>query len=107
MKKLIQVLLNLIDFARIFGLNEDDLKNAKDYLRYQEFGLCFDTIITQMYEYDIEIENDFYTLISKIGDKMKLENENYSFMKELIVNKSILTQAEQEQLAKIISGLNN
>lgn len=84
MKKLTNNLLRLIEIARISGLNENDLKNAIDFLNQNEFGLCFDTIITQMYEYDLEIDNDVYSLISNIGKSMNLEIDSYYFMKELI-----------------------
>ena len=54
---LVDALLKIMEVARILGLSENDLKSAKDYLVHNELGLCFDTIITQLYEYDIEIDN--------------------------------------------------
>ncbi|RNA61785.1 hypothetical protein D1631_07490 [Chryseobacterium nematophagum] len=84
MKTLTNNLLRLIEIASILGLNDNDVKNAKDYLMHNEFGLCYDTIITQIYEYDIEIDNEFYQLIIKIGNALNLPPENHSFMKELI-----------------------
>ncbi|WP_408022230.1 MafI family immunity protein [Sphingobacterium sp.] len=76
-------MLRLIEIARILGLNNRDLKNAEDFLTHNEFGLCFDTIVTQVYEYDIEIDSELYESISKIGERMNLKLESYSFMKEL------------------------
>ena len=105
MKTLKETLLKLIEIARILGLNEKDLKNAKDYLEHNEFGLCFDTLITQMYEYDIEIDNNSYELISKIGKKMNLEVDNYSFMKELIRNSNSIPKPVKDELAQIIASL--
>jgi hypothetical protein len=84
MSNLINSLLKLAECSKILGLNENDVQNAKDYLIHNEFGLCFDTIITQMYEYDITIDENFYELVSKIGTKMNLQQNNYSFLKELI-----------------------
>ena len=84
MSNLINSLLKLAECSKILGLNENDVQNAKDYLIHNEFGLCFDTIITQMYEYDISIDENFYELVSKIGTKMNLQQNNYSFLKELI-----------------------
>ncbi|MDR6563436.1 MULTISPECIES: MafI family immunity protein [unclassified Arcicella] len=86
MKKLINSLLGLIEVSRVLGLNENNLENAKDYLVHNEYELCFDTIITQMYEYDIEISNEVYNSISRIGKTMNLQQDSYSFMKELIRN---------------------
>ncbi len=83
MKILINSLLKLIEEARLLGLNDHDLNNAKDFLIQHEFELCFDTITTQMYEYDIEIDGNFYELIVGIGEMMNLEQESYSFIREL------------------------
>jgi hypothetical protein len=105
MKKLFNTFLRLIEIARILGLNERDLKNAEDFLKHNEFGLCFDTIITQLYEYDIEIDNEFYKSISKIGESMNLKHESFSFMKELIRDESNIPKPVKEELAKIIAGL--
>lgn len=105
MKTLVNVLLRLIEIARILGLDDRDLKNAEDFLMHNEFGLCFDTIITQMYEYDIEIDNEFYESISKIGYRMNFKQESYYFMKELIRDESNIPKPVKDELAKIIAGL--
>jgi hypothetical protein len=63
------------------------LKNrytAQEFVEYHEYGLGLDTITTQMYEYNIEIDQAFYETIREIADKMKLPPESYSHMKELI-----------------------
>lgn len=103
MKKLKNALLGLIEIAQILGLNETDLNNAKDYLVYNELWLCFDTIITQMYEYNIEIDNEFYELISEIGKKMNLQCESYFFMKELIRDEDNFPKPVKDELTKIIA----
>lgn len=105
MKTLVNALLGLIEIARILGLDNRDLKYAEDFLNHNEFGLCFDTIVTQMYEYDIEIDNEFYQLISKIGERMNLRQESYSFMKELIRDESNIPKPVKDELMRIIVGL--
>ena len=60
MKILTNALLKLVEIASVLGLDENSLRNSKDFLAHNEFGLCFDSIITQMYECDIEIDNDSY-----------------------------------------------
>ena len=77
-------LASLIDSAETQGLPAQDLTNAQSFLDHIEFGLCFDTIITQIYEYEIEITSEFYDSIIVIADQMKLPVESYSFMKERI-----------------------
>jgi hypothetical protein len=87
MRILIINLLRLIEIGRISGLNKNDLNYAIDFLNHNEFGLCFDTIITQMYEYDLEIDSDAYNLICNIGESMNLEIESYFFMKDSVIEK--------------------
>jgi len=84
MKKINTQLLSLIKFARLHGLNEHDLKIAQEFLDYNEFGLCFETIVSQMLEQNIATDQAFYDLVSSIGKTMNLEQESFSFMQELI-----------------------
>lgn len=100
MKKIADALLRLIAEARILGLDDRDLNIAEDFLVHHEFGLCFDTLITQMYEYDIEIDNEFYELMSEIAERLELERESYSFMKQLITKKNRISIAVKEELGK-------
>lgn len=58
-----------------------------------------------MYEYDIEIDNEFYGLIDKIGNKMSFPIESYSFMKELIRDKNSVPKPVKDELARIIRSL--
>jgi len=77
MNTLEKLLLKLIEVAKTLGLSEFDVNNATEYLNNKEYGLSYDTIITQMYEYDLEINNEIYLLISQIGKKMKLADSDY------------------------------
>lgn len=79
-----QLLAELIDRAKLLGLGNQDLISAKEYLEYNEYGLCFDLIITQLYEFNIEIDKAFYSIISEIAKELDLSEESYSFMEELI-----------------------
>lgn len=74
----------LIEEAKILGLPQRDLDNANDFLINREYGLCYDTVITQLYEYDIEIDNKIYSLISKIAKDLSLSENDYLFMKDLV-----------------------
>jgi hypothetical protein len=99
------LLLALIESAKMLGLKNQDLTNAREFLEHHEFGLCFDTIITQMYEFDIEINNEFYMIVSKVANKMSLPVESYSFMKELVRNENNIPKPVKDELARIIQSL--
>jgi len=87
MSKINQLLSDLIKNAAPIGLSSRDISNAQEYLEYREYGLCFDTLVTQLYEFDIEINEEYYAMIVKAADAMQLPVEEYSFMRELIRNK--------------------
>jgi len=70
--------------CRLLGLPEQDCVNANDFLQYREYGLAFDTILTQMYEFDIPIDTELYQQIETIAQRMSLSAEDYAFMAELI-----------------------
>ena len=75
----------LIAEARKFGLPENDIKNALINLEYNEVELAFDVIAEQIYEFDIKINKEFYSLAMDICENMKLEKK-YNFLEELIEN---------------------
>lgn len=70
--------------CRLLGLPEQDCVIANDFLQYHEYGLAFDTILTQMYEFDIPIDTELYQQIETIAQRMSLDTEDYVFMAELI-----------------------
>lgn len=97
-----KALLKLIEIAKILGLSEFDLNNATEYLINKEYLLSYDTIITQIYEFDLEINDEIYLLISQIGKKMNLADSDYLFMNELIRNDSNIPKPVKEKISKII-----
>jgi len=80
-----RMLSQIIELANSFGLSLYDVANAKMFLENHEFELSFDTIMTQLYEYDIKIDNEFYILTLSTLDKMKIDKAKYEYVKELIL----------------------
>ncbi|HRH46022.1 MAG TPA: MafI family immunity protein [Pyrinomonadaceae bacterium] len=70
--------------ARDLGLSEKDITEALINLEYNEFGLAFDIIVEQMYEFEIKIDQEFYDLAMDICETMKLDKDEYQYLKELI-----------------------
>jgi hypothetical protein len=83
-RSLSQLLQSLIEGAESKGLGLEDLNIAKDYLDHHEFRLCLDTIATQLYEYSLSIDAEFYAQLQEAAEMIKLSETEYSFMKELI-----------------------
>jgi hypothetical protein len=82
--KTISALKMLLECAAVLGMREEDLKNAQDLFDHQEYGPCFELIMTQMYEYKVGINKIFFALADEIASHMKLPQERYSFMIELL-----------------------
>ncbi|SEN41322.1 hypothetical protein SAMN05192574_10382 [Mucilaginibacter gossypiicola] len=76
--------MTLINLAEQLGLNERDITNAKEYLEYNELGLSFDCVITQIHEYDVAINKAFYSLVTDIANELKLPTDEYDFLLPLI-----------------------
>jgi hypothetical protein len=103
-RKLKKALVLLVDSAHALGLRDEDAKNALGYLEYHEWGLCFDIVITQLYEYGIKIDVDFYTFIEQIGQEMKLPADEYSYMRELVREGYRIPDPVKAEILRIISS---
>ncbi len=64
-----------------------------------------DIIIDAESQYNIEIDNDFDGFLCKIANEMDLSMNNYSFMKDLVRSESNIPKPVKENLARIISSL--
>jgi hypothetical protein len=49
------------------------------FLEHHEFGLCVDTIATELHEYDIAIDIETYDLVCKIAALLEEPAGKYSF----------------------------
>lgn len=74
----------LIMMSKSFGLGEKhiNMNNIDDFLKEGEYYLAFDTLITQIYEYEIKITSNFYQLCEKLN--YKLRKQDITFLEELI-----------------------
>jgi hypothetical protein len=81
-------LRRLIEMASILGIRTEDRRNACLFLIHNEWGLCLDTVLTQLYEYSIPIDHDFLTLARELQDDMKIHRTEYSFLNQLLKNGS-------------------
>jgi hypothetical protein len=89
MNSVIATLKTLIDEAEHLGLPEVDLKHAIEFLEHHEYGLCFDQLVTQLYEFEILISEGFYRHVDEAAKQMHLPTESYIFIAQLI-NKALL-----------------
>lgn len=84
MSSITQLTLKLIEAAETLGLREKDLNTARELSAHGEYGLALDTIVTQLFEFDLEIDQQFYDLVQNMAKRMQISEEEYSFMKTQI-----------------------
>jgi hypothetical protein len=66
-------------------LPQNDVKNILEFIDNNEFGLAFETLCTQLYEYNIQISSEFYEKISSCGKSINIPSSIWLSLKELII----------------------
>jgi hypothetical protein len=79
-----QAIINLIYQAKTLGLPDRDCLISQEFLQHNEFGLAFDQIITQLYEYNVNINDEFCQQVTAIADAIKISPKEYSCILELV-----------------------
>src|ERR1043165_552444 len=79
-----KLLEDIIASAELLGLPKADILIAKEFLDYNEKGLCLDHVITQLHEYEVEVTPSFINLVGKAAEQMLMSADSYSYLKELI-----------------------
>jgi len=69
------------------SLPPDDIKKIVEFIENNEFGLAYETLCTQLYEYNIQISCEFYEKISFCGKSIKIQPSMWMPLKELIMDK--------------------
>ena len=82
-RKLRKLLHTLIEKATVFGLPEKDVIYAKDFWEHNEPALCLDQIATQLHEFHIAIDSEFYETVVTCLLLLQLPPTTYSFLEEL------------------------
>ena len=75
-----------INQAKEFGLDPRDAQIANEYLLHREYGIAFDHVVNQLYEYDLKISAHFFEFMLDIAKKMELPLDGYLDIRSLIVD---------------------
>ena len=78
-------LTQLLDEVK-YKLSPDDINNIADFIENNEFGLAYETLCTQLYEYDLKISYELYEKISFCGKSIKIHPSIWMPLKELIMD---------------------
>lgn len=66
-------------------LPTDDIKNIREFAENNEFGLAYEILCTQLYEYSVQISCDYYNKISLYGKSIQIQPSVWLPLKELVV----------------------
>jgi hypothetical protein len=72
-----------IHLAQDFGLPQIDVRNAEEMMEANECGEAFDTVVAQMYEYDIPATDEFLRLAKEIMADMQIDEKEYWYLADL------------------------
>lgn len=106
MKQLTQLTDTLLSGAAALGLPPRDVTNAAEMFRYAEWVLGFDIVVQQLYEFDVEITEEFYRLIEQTATHLCIPADEYLFTKKLIRSPDHIPAPVKEQLALLLTQLN-
>jgi hypothetical protein len=73
-----------IDKAIVLGARPEDIEIAREYLREGKYGLAWDQLVSQIYEYQINIDQDYYNPVEEIAQKMRIGEKEYNLLRELV-----------------------
>jgi hypothetical protein len=66
-------------------LSERDIDNVRVLLSVGEYGVSFETLCTQLYEYEVRINPSLYERLASVGALLRLNSNTWEILKELIL----------------------
>lgn len=79
-----RLLKSILIRAGGLGLRQADLEVAREFLDGHEFGLCLDTIVTQLVEEGTRIDEGTYQEVMEAAKKIGLASEKVGRIRELL-----------------------
>lgn len=76
-------LYKLLDLVKN-KLPPTDTANIKEYIEHREWGLAFETLVVQLYEFNISISLKFYNEAKSIGNELGMETVYMDLLNKLI-----------------------
>ncbi len=84
MSELIEIELSLVLDSLKDKLPNADFERMHELIQVREWGVCFQNLCDQLYEYDVRISSETYKRIEAIGNRMELPASNWKPLQELV-----------------------
>ncbi len=62
------------------------LTQVRSLLQHREYGVAFEMLVDCLYEDDVEIQPQTFILFEQAANRMKMTEEKWKFIKELVGN---------------------
>lgn len=85
-------------------LNSEDKKNCLDYLNNREYLLCFNTLTTQLYEYDVELSVEDFNFLKESALKIEIPFQEYEILEELIRGENNIPKTVKSNISEIMKN---
>jgi hypothetical protein len=79
-----QTLKSILARSARLGLPKAHLELAREFLDGHEFGLCLDTIVTQVCEEGVRVDERFYLEVKAAAEKIGLAREKVERVREML-----------------------
>lgn len=66
-------------------LPKNDISNIRELVQAREWGIGFENLCTQIFEYDIRIDKIIYDQIKAVGIFLELPKETWEILQKLII----------------------
>jgi len=76
MSKVILLIEKIIDAVK-GDLPADNISDAEDLLSHDEWGEALSLIYTQLYEYDVPVSEEVYSMIDSAGCQMGMDSRGW------------------------------
>lgn len=77
-------------------LSESDIASIKELINAREWGIGFENLCTQLYEFEIPIPTEVYRRIKAIGQYMKIDRNYYTQLESHQSSASINTRSTSD-----------
>ena len=97
----------MVKGAEAFGLPKHDVNNALEMTKDRDYDIAFDIIVQQLYEHGIEINDEYFSIITKLAYILSIKKSEYGFVEKLIRRPFEVPQELKYVLASILQTLKN
>ncbi len=75
----------ILDISNELILNDLHIREIREYLEHNEWGIAFETLCSIIETEYIKIDKKIYERISKIGKELEFEETDWNFLRKNLI----------------------